>query len=293
MIVITTPTGQIGRQVLDKVLDGDGPVRVIVRDPSRLSEQVRERVELVRGSTDDVDVVTEALAGADSVFWLVPPNPRATSVPGHVLGFVRPLCEALTKHDVTRVVGVSSLGRGTAHNAGQISAVFAMDDLVESTGVSYRSLCMPGFMENMLWQVEPIRSRGAFFLPMPGDRKVPTCATRDIATIAAGLLLDDSWTGQADIPVLGPEDLSCHDQAEIMSEVLSRPVRFQQIPTDAYKTSLTQHGMSEAWAQGLCDMTAAVERGIYDTALNTSRAATPTTFRRWCEDTLAPAVLAK
>src|SRR3954452_16639217 len=104
MIVISTPTGQIGRQVLDKVLDGGGPVRVIVRDPSRLSDEVRERVEIVRGSTDDVDVVTEALAGADSVFWLVPPNPRAHSVPGHVLDFVRPLCEALAKHDVTRVV---------------------------------------------------------------------------------------------------------------------------------------------------------------------------------------------
>ena len=37
MIVITAPTGLIGHQVLDKVLDGDEPVRVIARDPSPLS----------------------------------------------------------------------------------------------------------------------------------------------------------------------------------------------------------------------------------------------------------------
>lgn len=40
MMVITTPTGLIGGQVLDRVLgvrDRGQPVRVIVRDPARLS----------------------------------------------------------------------------------------------------------------------------------------------------------------------------------------------------------------------------------------------------------------
>ena len=41
MIVITTPTGQIGRQVLDRILDSGEAVRVIARDPSRLPERVR------------------------------------------------------------------------------------------------------------------------------------------------------------------------------------------------------------------------------------------------------------
>src|SRR4051812_41976964 len=105
MIVITTPTGQIGRQVLDNVLDSDEPIRVIVRDPSRLSSRARERVEVVQGSTTDVDVVTKAFAGADCVFWLVPPNPRAESIPGHILDFVRPVCEAISRQGVERVIG--------------------------------------------------------------------------------------------------------------------------------------------------------------------------------------------
>ena len=36
MLVITAPTGQIGRQVLEKVLEGDRPIRVIARDPGKL-----------------------------------------------------------------------------------------------------------------------------------------------------------------------------------------------------------------------------------------------------------------
>src|SRR6266540_656295 len=178
MIVVSTPTGQIGRQVLDRLLERDAPVRVIAREPSRLAPQVRERVEIVRGSTDDADVVDAALAGADTVFWLVPPNPRAASVAGHVLDFVRPLCEAIGRQGVKRVVSVSSLGRGVARHAGQVSAIFAMDDLVESTGVHYRSLCPPGFMENLLRQLAPIKAQGTFFSPISGERKVPVCATR-------------------------------------------------------------------------------------------------------------------
>jgi uncharacterized protein YbjT (DUF2867 family) len=104
-----------------------------------------------------------------------------------------------------------------------------MDGLIESTGVSYRALRMPGFMENMLGQVESIKSQGMSFLAISGDRKLPTCATRDIAAAATRLLLDDSCSGQDGVPVLGPEDLSPNDMAQIMSAVLERAVRFQQV----------------------------------------------------------------
>jgi NAD(P)-dependent dehydrogenase (short-subunit alcohol dehydrogenase family) len=42
--------------------------------------------------------------------------------------------------------------------------------------------------------------------------------------------------------------------AQIMSEVLGKPVRFQQIPGKALKDRLTGFGMSEAMAQGTVDM---------------------------------------
>ena len=50
MIVITTPTGAIGNQVLEQTLRSGEPIRVIVRDPSRIQSQTRKRVEVVRKS---------------------------------------------------------------------------------------------------------------------------------------------------------------------------------------------------------------------------------------------------
>ena len=97
MIVITTPTGQIGRQVLDRVLDSGEAARVIARDPSRLPARVRARAEVVPGSHGDAGAITKALAGADRLFWLVPPPPfsHPGSAERYYLDFTRPACEAI------------------------------------------------------------------------------------------------------------------------------------------------------------------------------------------------------
>ncbi|WNV87184.1 NAD(P)H-binding protein [Umezawaea sp. Da 62-37] len=292
MIVITTPAGQIGRQVLDRVLDRGEPVRVIARDPSRLPEGVRERVEVVPGSHGDADVLDRAFDGADSVFWLVPPNPRAASVDAAYVDFTRPACEAFGRHGVNRVVGVSALGRGVSDNAGFVSATLAADDAIAATGVAYRALVMPSFMDNVLRQVVPIRDRGVYSQPIPGDLKAPTCATRDIAAVAARLLLDHSWSGNGSVAVLGPEDLSADDMARTMSEVLGRPVRFERTPIEAYRAMLTGNGMSDAMAQGMVDMVVAKENGLDNAEPRTPGSSTPTSFRKWCEEVLRPAVLA-
>jgi len=94
MIIITAPAGQIGHQVLGNVLSSGEPIRVIVRNPSRLRAEARERVEVVQGSHGDIDVVDQAFAGADAVFWLVPPDPHANSAEAAYVDFTRPACDA-------------------------------------------------------------------------------------------------------------------------------------------------------------------------------------------------------
>jgi uncharacterized protein YbjT (DUF2867 family) len=291
MLVITSPTGQIGRQVLDRLLDHSEPIRVIARDPDRLPTRVRERVDVVQGSHGDPDVVDYAFAGANAVFWLVPPDSQAAGPEVAYLDFTRPACDSFKNQQVERVVGISALGRGVTDNAGYVSASLAMDDLIASTGVSYRALTMPSFMDNLLWQVEPIKSQGLFFSPISADREMPTCATRDIATVAATLLLDSSWSGVGSVPVLGPEDLSLNEMAQIMSEVLGRPIDCQRIPFDAYKAQLNERGMSEGMAQGMVDMMRAKDAGLDNEEPRTAQASTPTSFRQWCQDVLKPAVL--
>jgi uncharacterized protein YbjT (DUF2867 family) len=295
MIVITTPTGRIGAQVLDEVVAGDEPVRVIVRDASRLPARTRQRVEVIQGSHGDADVVTKAFAGAGTVFWVVPPNMQVRNVVDYYLDFSRPASEAITTQGVERLVAVSSLGRESgelAGRAGHLSAAFAMDDLLEATGVAYRALRMPFFKENLLGQAGTIRNQGTFFLANAADTPLATCATADVAAAATTLLLDDSWSGQGSVPVAGPDDLTPNDMAQVMSEVLRRPVRFQEISADAYRSTMSRYGMSEGAVRGMAEMAAAQNAGIYDHESRTPPFPIPSTgFRRWCHDVLEPAVM--
>ena len=293
MIVITTPSGLIGRQVFENLLDSGEALRVISRSPSSIPTSVRERIEIIEGSHGDPSVVDVAFSGADAVFWLVPPDPRAPCVDAAYVGFTRPAAEAFRRHSVRRVVGISALGRGTpwvAH-AGYATASLAMDDLIASTGVSYRALTMPSFMDNILRFAEPIRNDGVFFAPIAGDRKLPSCATRDIAAAAARLLLDDSWGGVGHVAVLGPEDISYNDMAGTISEVLGKPVQFRQIPGQALKQRLLEAGTSEAMAQGVIDMWAAKASGLDNAEPRTPESTTPTSFRQWCGEVLKPAMV--
>jgi uncharacterized protein YbjT (DUF2867 family) len=294
MIVITTPTGDIGRQVLHTLLASDEKLRVIVRDPAKLADSVRERVDVVVGSHGDAEVVDRAFAGADAVFWLVPPDPTAPSLDAAYSGFTKAAARVFAAGGVGHVVGVSSIGRGTpfADRAGHITASLAMDDLIADTGVAYRALANPSFMDNLLRQVSSIRDAGVFTGTGTPDRKAPTAATRDIAATAATLLLDRSWTGFADVPVVAAEDLSPLDMARIMSEVLGRPVRYEPESYDQLAATLAGYGMSAAVVAGMVEMMQASDAGLYDGVPRTPQTASPTTFHQWCEQVLKPAVLA-
>ncbi|MEU6431017.1 NAD(P)H-binding protein [Microbispora sp. NPDC046973] len=296
MIVITAPTGNIGRRLLPLLLESapayGEELRVIVRDPARLPDAVRERVEVLTGSHGDADVVDRAFEGADAVFWLVPPDSSLPPIDAYC-GFTRPAVKALAAHGVGHVVGVSALGRGTpvAGRAGLVTASLAMDDLIAGTGVAYRALACPSFFENLLEEVDSIREKGVFTDAADAGRKAPLVAVADIAAVAAGLLLDRSWTGAGSVPVLGPRDLSPGDLARIMTEQLGRPVRYERLPLGDLRDALVGYGLNEAFVQGVVDMKRAKDDGLDTGVTRTPDTASPTTFEQWCAETLKPAVL--
>ena len=278
--------------MLGNLLESGEQLRVIARDPSQLPAEVREDLDIVEGSHGDAAVVDKAFAGADAVFWVTPTDPRAPSVEAAFAGFTRPAAEAFHRHGVGRVVGVSMLGRGTpwAARAGFVTGSLAMDDLIAASGVAYRALANPYFMEDTARQAESIKDQGVFFYPIAGDRKRPTVATRDIAAAASRLLRDARWSGVGEVPLLGPEDLSFDDMAQIMSQVLGKDVRFQQITFEAYKDRFVRLGMSDAMAQGYADMAWAKNEGLDNGVQRTPENSTPTSFRQWCEEVLKPTV---
>jgi uncharacterized protein YbjT (DUF2867 family) len=164
-----------------------------------------------------------------------------------------------------------------------------MVDLLRTTGAAVRGLALPGFMDNALLQAGAIR-QGKMFGPIAPDKKLPHTATRDTGAAAADLLIDRSWSGQEDVPVLGPEELSYADLAAIVSDVIGREVRYEHQTYDAYKDAAMARGLTDAFAQGYVDMLRAKEEGMDNVASRATAIIGATSFRKWAEEVLRPAV---
>ena len=126
--------------------------------------------------------------------------------------------------------------------------------------------------------------------PIAPDKKLPHTAARDTGAAAAGLLIDRRWSGQEDVPVLGPEELSYADLAAIVSEVIGREVRYEHQTYEAYKESAMARGLTDAFAQGYVDMLRAKEEGMDNVASRATAIIGPTSFRQWAEEELKLAV---
>jgi uncharacterized protein YbjT (DUF2867 family) len=289
MIVITAPTSQIGNKVVSDLLSINAPLRLIVRDAAKLSNAVRDRTEVIEGSHGDKSVVDRAFEGAEAVFWIAPPDATKTMEEAWI-DFTRPAAGAIRRHEVPRVVSITALGRGTPwqNRAGQVTASIRMDDMLMESGAAFRGLAMPSFMENTVRQAGVIKEKGMFFGPIKPDRKLPFTATRDMAAAAARLLVDGTWDSQKEVPVLGPEDLSFDDQAAIISDVIGRQVRYQQISFDQFKQQFLARGASESSAQGYVDMYRAKDEGIDNAVRRSPENTGSTSFRMFCEQLLKP-----
>ena len=190
---------------------------------------------------------------------------------------------------MSRVVAVSSLGRGYAKPAGPLSAAWAMDEVLERSGAAYRSIQPPFFMENLLRQLALIRDRGMFVLTADPDEPMPAVATADVARTAAGLLADPTWHGQDGVPVREPVDHTPREMAQIMSGALGWPVIYQQATLADYRDRYASSGASPASVAGMIEMAQAQLAGVYPPA---GLAGAGTTFEDWCTCVLAPAVTA-
>lgn len=289
-IVITTPTGNIGHQVVRELLNAGEPLRLIARQPDKLMDDVHSYAEIIQGSIDDTNVLIQALDGAEAMFWCIPQSHTQDNVLDYYLKLSQAAAIAIRQTQIPRVVTVSSGGKGLAKNAGAISALHAMEDLLNETGVAMRHLRCGNFMENFLWQTGAIAHRGKFFYPLPGDYPIPMVATADIGLIASQWLMKRDWSEQKGIAVHGAENLSLNQSAEIFSDVLNKPVQFQQVSPATYYESMLKHGSSPAFAQSLVDLFAEVGNGIYEAEPRTAETTTLITLEQWINKVMVPAL---
>lgn len=288
-IAITAPTGNIGSSLVTKLLDANADLTLIVRNPEKLDAAVRDRVKVAQGDMSDHDFMQKATEGAEALFLLAPPNPTAPDMRAYYWTLVNNAADAIRANNIAHVVVISSGGEGyKGVDSGIIGLFFELEKALNAAGASTMHLRCGNFMENFLFQLEPLRTTGAFYNLYRPEVPLPFVATRDIATVAAEKLLDRSWTGINSLAVQGAADVSSAEAAQILTEAVGKPIHYIQVPAEQVLQSYLGMGASQDAAEMFVKMFQAFDDGAYRMEPRTPETTNPTTLKQWANEVLKP-----
>ena len=118
------------------------------------------------------------------------------------------------------------------------------------------------FMQNIFMSLDSIKAENCFYAGM-GDGRLAMIDVRDVADAIAAAATSDASDNEA-YELSGPESISFHDVAGILSEVTGRPISYVPISPDDVKASLLSMGLGEWMADLLREYSEAYGEGWGD-----------------------------
>jgi uncharacterized protein YbjT (DUF2867 family) len=213
MLVVTGATGTVGAVVLRELAAAGLPVRALGSRPTALPAGAQWRPF----SFTEPQTWPAAFAGASGLFLMRPP--QLVRVARDVL----PAVAGARQAGVARVVFLSVLGAERV----PLLPHRRIERWLDASDMATVHLRAANFMQNLLTvHAGDIRERDALVLPA-GEAGLSYVDARDVGAVAARCLVEDGHAGRAYEPT-GPAALSHREIAEILSEVLARPIRYRR-----------------------------------------------------------------
>ncbi|TDD18709.1 NAD(P)H-binding protein [Nonomuraea diastatica] len=242
MILVTGATGIMGRPLVDLLAVGGAKVRAVTRAPE--SAGLPAGVEMVEGDPRRPGTLASALEGVTHLFL----HPRA-------VGLAAAELLALAKErGVRRVVALSAINvedpfeeQPSRINGDRNKEV---EDAAIASGLEWVSLRSSAFAVNTLlaWGGQ-IRAGDVVRGPYATFSEAPI-HEQDLAAVGVRALLDDDLVGRK-LDLTGPQSLTHAELIAIVGEVLGRPLRFQEIPTEAVRHAMIGQGLAEPFVVAL------------------------------------------
>lgn len=240
-ILITGATGNISSGILNNLKNSGNKLRALVRNPEKTEALTKQGVEVRVADLEKPWTLAAAFEGADTVWMLAPPGPRAPEQSSNGLW-------AAKQAGVKYVVRMSAVG--AAFNAPTInSRLHALSDAeLVASGIPYTILKPHFFAQNLMSAAGSIAQEGVMYMAM-GEGRFGLIDSRDISDFAAHVLSHPGHEGKT-YTLTGPASLNLHQVAEAIGKGIGKPVKYIPVPWEAAQQAMTGMGM-DAWTINL------------------------------------------
>jgi uncharacterized protein YbjT (DUF2867 family) len=237
MILVTGATGNIGREVVNLLLNGGAKVVAVTRHPATAA--LPDGAHVVGGDPSRPQTLTSALRGVETV--LISPRALGDATAGAA---TVELLKLAAEQGARRVVVLSAVtveyGGGYQRFA---DAFRAVEDEARASGLQWTILRCSDFAANALAWVPQIRQasvvRGVY-----GDGATSTIHERDVAAVSARALLDVAHAGRTYV-LTGPQSLTQRDKVRLIGEAIGKQVLWVEVAPEQFRQAMLAQGLAE------------------------------------------------
>ncbi|HEY6762044.1 MAG TPA: SDR family oxidoreductase [Baekduia sp.] len=276
-VVVTGASGHLGRLVAEELLERlpASEVILVTRHPEAIADLAERGASVRRGDFDEPDSLVAAFEGATRMLLI------STLAVGRRVEQHRAALDAATTAGIRHVAYTSFPKPVPAHPVGPIATEHGeTEQLLHASGLGWTVLRNGTYAE---LQVEPaaMAVAGGKLYTNAGDGRLVPVSRRDCARAAAAVLTSDGHLGKT-YDITGPEALSQHDLADVLSDISGRRVEVVPIGDRMLSWGLARNGAPKPVARAVVSFGRAIREGYYDVvdpAAQTLTGVEPVTLR--------------
>ena len=260
MIIVTGATGQLGRQIVERLLTRvpTGQVGLSVRDPKKAQAFADHRVRVRHGSFTDADSLAHAFEGATQVLIVSVDKMGEKAVQQHRIAI-----DAAAAAGARRILYTSHMGASASSHFQACRDHAATEDALRASGVPFTSL------RNGFYSASAVQFLGHAMqsgdVVLPADGPVSWTSHADLADAAAAILADEGRFDGPTPPLTAAQAFTFDDIARIATEVTGRTITRTIAPDDQFREELACRGVPAEAADQLLGIFTASRVGEFAT----------------------------
>ncbi|MFB7271216.1 SDR family oxidoreductase [Streptomyces sp. NPDC056244] len=258
MIIVTGATGQLGHQIVERLLTRvpADRVGVSVRDPQKAQALADRGVRVRQGSFTDAAGLAHAFEGASQVLIVSVDTLGEEAVRQH-----RAAIDGAVAAGARRILYTSHMGAGPSSRFQACRDHAATEEALRASGVPFTSL------RNGFYAASAVRFLGHAMesgqITLPADGPVSWTAHPDLADAAAAILAAEGLFDGPTPPLTAAQALTFDDIAAIATEVTGRTITRTTAPDDQFRKQLVSNGAPAETADQLLGIFAAGRAGEF------------------------------
>jgi uncharacterized protein YbjT (DUF2867 family) len=236
-VILVTTAGTVGSEAARLLVERRVPVRVLVRDPKKVTALADVGVEIAVGDLDAPESIDEAVVGVTSVILVSP------AVPAQELNVVASAVRAGVEH-VVKATSKASADSPIARRRGQTE----IEAGLAASGLPHTLLRSNAYMQNTL-MLAPVIAKTSSFGSSAGKGLVGMVDARDVASVAAEIAASPAGHAGKTYWLSGPGLISNYDVADVLSKLLGRTISYRELTFDENKSAMVSAGVPESIAE--------------------------------------------